>query len=99
MLDCSKKSYPSQWAAERALQAIQDPYAYRLPNFDDHQEIASGGYALKCWIKDYDQEWGLDRHDPWADCCRPIADVPPQYDSRDRAAVLERDKRGGIGAG
>lgn len=24
MLDCSKKSYPSQWAAERALQAIQE---------------------------------------------------------------------------
>lgn len=26
MLDCSKKSYPSQWAAERALHAIQDAY-------------------------------------------------------------------------
>ena len=24
MLDCSKKFYPNQWAAERALQAIQE---------------------------------------------------------------------------
>lgn len=24
MLDCSKKSYPSQWVAERALHAIQE---------------------------------------------------------------------------
>jgi hypothetical protein len=24
VLDCSKESYPSQWAAERALQAVQE---------------------------------------------------------------------------
>ncbi|HEX8239510.1 MAG TPA: NACHT domain-containing protein [Allosphingosinicella sp.] len=54
-------------ALVRALQAIQDSHAYRLPNFEDHhQEIVRSGYVLKGWIVDRDQESGLDRHDPWA---------------------------------
>lgn len=38
MLDCSKNSYPSQWAAERALQAIQEA----APSPD--RKIPTGSY-------------------------------------------------------
>ncbi|MFZ5644665.1 MAG: AVAST type 3 anti-phage nuclease/ATPase Avs3a [Bacillota bacterium] len=50
----------------RALQSVDNPHDYRIPDADDDLQIELEGFQLKGWIVDRTRDRGLDEHDPWA---------------------------------
>jgi hypothetical protein len=53
-------------ALVRALQNIGDPNDYRLPKFEEYEEIDHNSYKLKGWIAEVGRHDGLDKFDQWA---------------------------------
>lgn len=53
-------------ALVRALETVEDPHAYRLPDSDQHFEIGVPGYVLRGWVSDNDAMADFDARDPWA---------------------------------
>ena len=50
----------------RALQSVDNPHDYRIPDADDDLQIDFEGFQLKGWIVDRSRERRLDEQDPWA---------------------------------
>lgn len=50
----------------RALQSVDNPYDFRIPDADDNLQIDFEGYQLKGWIVDRSCESGIDIRDPWS---------------------------------
>ena len=59
----------------RALQSVDNPYDYRIPDVDDDLEIDFEGFKLKGWVVDPSESNRLDQQDPWAG---NIAYPPPE---------------------
>lgn len=49
----------------RALQSVDNPYDFRIPDADDHLEIDFEEFRLKGWIANRSRENGIDERDPW----------------------------------
>jgi hypothetical protein len=54
------------YALLRALQTVENPYSYRIPNAGDSMEIDKGSFKLKGWIEDNVNDSKLDMFDPWS---------------------------------
>ncbi|WP_019555396.1 AVAST type 3 anti-phage nuclease/ATPase Avs3a [Propionispira raffinosivorans] len=50
----------------RALQSVDNPHDYRIPDADDDLQINFKGFELKGWILDKSCGNRLDEQDPWA---------------------------------
>lgn len=63
----------------RALQIVDNPHDYRIPDADDDLQIDLDGFQLKGWIVDRSRDSGLDEQDPWAGAIRYPPPVPAAY--------------------
>lgn len=63
----------------RALQSVDDPYAYRIPDAFDNLQIDFDGFQLKGWIVDQSLDSGIDKQDPWAGAIRYPPPEPAAY--------------------
>jgi len=63
----------------RALQSVDNPNDYRIPDADDDLQIDSDGFQLKGWIVDRARDGGIDRQDPWAGAIRYPPPEPAAY--------------------
>ncbi|HYD52114.1 MAG TPA: hypothetical protein VEA99_05785 [Gemmatimonadaceae bacterium] len=48
----------------RALQTVESPHDFRLPDVGDDFEIRHGGHVLVGFLEHYEHEGGIDRNDP-----------------------------------
>jgi len=63
----------------RALQSVDNPYDYRIPDANDDLQIDFEGFQLKGWIVDRYCYRGLDEHDPWAGAITYPSPVPASH--------------------
>ena len=63
----------------RALQSVDNPHDYRIPDADDDLQIDCEGFQLKGWIVDRSRDSGLDEQDPWAGAIRYPPPAPAAY--------------------
>jgi hypothetical protein len=63
----------------RALQSVDNPYHYRIPDADDDLQIDFDGFQLKGWIVDRSRDSRLDEQDPWAGSIRYPSLAPATY--------------------
>lgn len=63
----------------RALQSVDNPQDYRIPDANDDSQIDFEGFQLKGWIVDRYCDRGLDEHDPWAGAISYPSPVPSSY--------------------
>ncbi|RME06626.1 MAG: hypothetical protein D6816_07535, partial [Bacteroidetes bacterium] len=63
----------------RALQSVDNPYDYRIPDASDDLQIDFEGFQLKGWIVDRYCDRGLDEYDPWAGAITYPSPVPAAY--------------------
>lgn len=63
----------------RALQSVDNPHDYRIPDADDDLQIDFEGFQLKGWIVDRSCDSGLDEQDPWAGAIRYPSPAPAAY--------------------
>lgn len=63
----------------RALQSVNNPHDFRIPDADDDLQIDSDGFQLKGWIVDRSRDSGLDEYDPWAGAIRYPPPAPTAY--------------------
>lgn len=63
----------------RALQCVENPHDYRIPDADDDLQIEFEGFQLKGWIIDRSREKGLDEQDPWAGSIMYPPSEPANY--------------------
>ena len=63
----------------RALQSVDNPYDYRIPDADDDSQISLDGFQLQGWIVDRSSDSGIDEQDPWAGAIRYPPPVPASY--------------------
>lgn len=63
----------------RALQSVDNPHDYRIPDADDDLQIDFEGFQLKGWIVDRSCDSGLDEQDPWAGAIRYPPPAPAAY--------------------
>jgi hypothetical protein len=63
----------------RALQSVDNPHDYRIPDAYDDLQIDFDGFQLKGWIVDRSRDSGLDEHDPWAGAIRYPPPTPAAY--------------------
>ena len=54
----------------RALQSVDNPHDYRIPDAEDDLQINFDGFQLKGWIVDRSHDGRLDEQDPWAGAIR-----------------------------
>ena len=55
------------FALMRALQSVDNPWDYRIPDANDDLQIDYGGFQLKGWIiADHSYEGDIEKNDPWA---------------------------------
>lgn len=50
----------------RALQSVDNPYDFRIPDAEDDLQIDFEGFQLKGWIVDRSRDSGIDEQDPWS---------------------------------
>jgi hypothetical protein len=60
----------------RALQTVNNPYDYKIPDEDDDAEIREGSYSLVGWISELQRSRRLDSHDPFAHEVSTLAAKP-----------------------
>jgi len=63
----------------RALQSVDNPHDYRIPDANDDLQIDFEGFQLKGWIVDRYCDRGLDEQDPWAGAITYPSPVPAAY--------------------
>ena len=63
----------------RALQSVDNPHDYRIPDAHDDLQIDFEGFQLKGWIVDRSRDSGLDEQDPWAGAIRHPPPAPADY--------------------
>ena len=63
----------------RALQGVDNPHDYRIPDANDDLQIDFEGFQLKGWIVDRHCYRGLDEHDPWAGAITYPSPVPAAH--------------------
>ncbi len=63
----------------RALQSVNNPHDYRIPDANDDLQIDFEGFQLKGWIVDRYCDRGLDEQDPWAGAITYPSPVPAAY--------------------
>ena len=63
----------------RALQTVDDPHDFRIPDADDDLQMDQGPYQLKGWIVDRSSERGIDESDRWAGDVRFPAPEPARF--------------------
>jgi hypothetical protein len=63
----------------RALQTVDNPHDFRIPDADDDLQIDEGHYQLKGWIVDRPSERGIDESDQWAGDVRFPAPEPAPF--------------------
>lgn len=63
----------------RALQSVDNPHDYRIPDADDDLQIDFGGFQLKGWVVDRSRDSELDGQDPWAGAIRYPPPAPAAY--------------------
>ncbi len=63
----------------RALQSVDNPHNYRIPDANDDLQIYFKGFQLKGWIVDRYCDRGLDEQDPWAGAITYPSPVPAAY--------------------
>ena len=63
----------------RALQSVDNPHDYQIPDADDDFQIDRNSFQLKGWIVDRSRDSGLDGQDPWAGAIRYPPPVPAAY--------------------
>jgi hypothetical protein len=63
----------------RALQSVDNPHDYRIPDADDELQFNFEGFQLKGWIIDRSRDSGLDEQDPWAGAIRYPPPEPAAY--------------------
>lgn len=68
----------------RALATAGDPWSYAIPTAGSDMQIRRDGFDLKGWIKDYGDDGGLDKFDPWAG----EVSFPPPHPSRSIAESM-----------
>lgn len=62
----------------RALQSVDNPHDYRIPDVEDELQIDFEGFQLKGWIIDRSRD-GVDQQDPWAGTIRYPPPAPAAY--------------------
>lgn len=65
-------------ALVRALRTAGDPHDFKVPEFEDSLEIDRQGYAFKGWVRDGNEDRGLDEYDPWAAGVSPRVLAPAE---------------------
>lgn len=63
----------------RALQSVDNPHDYRIPDAEDDLQINFDGFQLKGWIVDRSHDGRLDEQDPWAGAIRYPSPEPAAY--------------------
>lgn len=63
----------------RALQSVDNPHDYRIPDAEDDLQINFDGFQLKGWIVDRSHDGRLDEQDPWAGAIRYPPPEPAAY--------------------
>lgn len=63
----------------RALQTVDDPHDFRIPDANDDHQIDEGPYQLKGWIVDRPRERGIDEMDRWSGEVRFPAPEPAPF--------------------
>lgn len=63
----------------RALQSVDNPHDYRIPDAEDDLQINFDGFLLKGWIVDRSHDGRLDEQDPWAGAIRYPQPEPAAY--------------------
>lgn len=63
----------------RALQNVDNPHDYQIPDAEDDLQIDFEGFQLKGWIVDRSHEGRLDEQDPWAGAIRYPPPEPAAY--------------------
>jgi hypothetical protein len=62
-----------------ALQSVNNPHDYRIPDADDDLQIDFEGFQLKGWIVARCHDSELDEQDPWAGAIRYPPPAPAAY--------------------
>lgn len=63
----------------RALQSVDNPHDYRIPDANDDLQIDFEGFQLKGWIVARNCDSGLDIQDPWAGAITYPSPAPAAY--------------------
>ncbi|OBQ64316.1 NACHT domain-containing protein [Mesorhizobium loti] len=77
----------------RALQSVDDPDDYLIPNAEDDRQIDFGAFQLKGWIVDRTHERGIDDKDPWAGDIRYPAPRPSNEVIDEMKLTADRESR------
>jgi len=77
----------------RALQTVDNPHDFRIPDADDDHQIDEGPYQLKGWIVDRPSERGIDESDRWAGDVRFPAPEPAPFVVEMMRLFADSDRR------
>lgn len=77
----------------RALQTVDDPRSFRIPDAEDDLQFDRGQYHLKGWIVDRANERGVDNRDPWAGDVGFPAPEPAPFVLEMMALSTDADRR------